>query len=424
MRILHAIASLAPRYGGPSIACPALCRELARQGHQVAIYTTNVDGHQQSSVSLNQPVFDNGVELRFFSGWTHPLEYKFSPSLRRALADRIPAVDLVHIYSLYIFSATAAAHLCRRFKVPYLLHPHGSLDPFLLRRHPIRKWLYSALIERRNFRHASAVLFNSQEELRLAEPWLDRVLPAPTRRRPALEVVPVGLEEECFTPVSAGSRQQFLSRYPELIGKHILLFFGRLSFKKGLDLLAEAFIELARDSNRVHLLVVGPDTEGYGEKLRHWLGAGRVLERATFTGPLEGVERFVALQSADVFALPSYSENFGQSVAEAMASGVPVVISNKVNIWPSIEITGAGLVVPCEARALARALSTLFDDRSRAREMGERGRRWAAETLRWTMVGPQMADLYQRILDCSQSERSAGAPSVPGASQRYSGLMA
>lgn len=418
MRILHVIASLATRYGGPSVACPALCRELARQGHQVAIYTTNVDGDRLAPVPLDQPVFDHGVEIRFFPGWTHPLEYKFSPSLGRVLARRIPTYDLVHIYSLYIFSATVAAHLCRRFRVPYLLHPHGSLDPFLLRRHPIRKRLYSALFEHHNFQHAAAILFNSSEEARLAAPWMDTVLSRTDKIPPACEIVPVGLEEECFAPVSAEARRQFLARHPELRDKRILLFFGRLSFKKGLDLLARAFIELAPSSGRTHLLVVGPDTEGYGEKLRHWLGAGRLLERATFTGPLEGQDRNVALQLADVFVLPSYSENFGQSVAEAMASRVPVIISNKVNIWPEIQRTGAGLVVPCDAHTLAAALHALLDEPLRAREMGERGRCWAAETLPWRIVGLQMAGAYQRILNRSLEEQPAGSPAAQEGPQR------
>ncbi len=411
MRILHVIASLASRYGGPSVACPALCRELARRGHQVSIFTTNVDGDRCAPLPLGRPVLDRGVEIRYFPGWTRPHEFKFSPSLWAALARDISAFDLVHIYSLYGFSSSAAAHLCRRFRVPYLLHPHGSLDPFLLRRHPIRKRIYSALFEYRNFRHASALLFNSHEELRLATPWLQRILPQSTNY-PLREVAPVGVEDECFAPVPQSTRQNFLARFPQLSGKQVILFFGRLSFKKGLDLLAKAFIELAPSAPRAHLLVAGPDTENLGPKLRQWLSDGQVSEKTTFTGSLQGSERFAALQLAHVFVLPSYSENFGQSVAEAMASSVPVVISNRVNIWPEVQRFGAGLVVPCEPLETAQALRTILLHPDRAAEMGRRGNAWASQNLTWPVVGAQVEALYCKLARSSHPLRLSSAIAV------------
>jgi len=408
VRILHVIASLAPRYGGPSVACPALCRELARLGHQVSIYTTNVDGDRCAPLPLDRLVLDRGVEIRYFSGWTRPHEFKFSPSLWAALARHIPTFDLVHIYSLYGFSSTAAAHLCRRFQVPYVLHPHGSLDPFLLSRHALRKRIYSTLFEYRNFRYASSLVFNSHEELRLAAPWLDRFLPR-AKEHPLREVVPVGVEDECFASVPPAARQLFLARFPELRKKQVILFFGRLSFKKGLDLLAQAFIELARSAPRAHLLVAGPDTEGLGQKLRHWLSDGKVLEKATFTGTLHDSARFAALQLADVFVLPSYSENFGQSVAEAMASSVPVVISNKVNIWPEVQRVGAGVVVPCDSAETARAILTLLRNPARAKEMGRQGCTWASRNLTWLVVGVQMEALYRGLTKNSRAQHVSSA---------------
>lgn len=398
MKILHVIASLAPRYGGPSVACPALCRELARRGHQVSIFTTNVDGNGLLDVPLDCPVIDQGVEIRFFPGYTHPLEYKPSPALWRALREKIPSVDLVHIYSMYIFSATATAHLCRKLRVPYLLHPHGCLDPYLLRRHVVRKWFYSLLFERRNFNHAAAILFNSPEEMRLAAPWLDRVLLSNSgHRAPRRDVVYVGVEQAYLTRQPSHARERFRRKFPELAGRRIVLFFGRLSFKKGMDILAQAFIQVAQKLQNVHLVLAGPDTEGYGARVRDWLKAAGVLEMATFTGPLAGDDRFIALQEAEVFVLPSYSENFGQSVAEAMASGVPVVISNRVNIWPAVEEVGAGLVVPCDPRQTAQALLALLENPDLGKRMGSRGRQLVEERLNSDLVTEQMLRLYAGI---------------------------
>jgi glycosyltransferase involved in cell wall biosynthesis len=176
-----------------------------------------------------------------------------------------------------------------------------------------------------------------------------------------------------------------------------VVYFGRINFKKGLDILARAFAKVARDRQDVRLVLAGPDTEGYGDKVRGWLAEGGVLEKATFTGLLEGDLRFAALQQADVFALTSYTENFGQVVAEAMASRVPVLISDQVNIWPEVKQSDAGIVVRCDVEATADALRTMLADPVRGREMGANGRRWTSEHLPWSVVAAQMARAYEDI---------------------------
>ena len=141
---------------------------------------------------------------------------------------------------------------------------------------------------------------------------------------------------------------------------------GRINFKKGLDILARAFAQIARNREDLHLVLAGPDSEGYGRKVRRWLADGGALKKATFTGSLEGEERLAVMQQAELFALPSYTENFGGVVTEAMASRVPVVISDQVNIWPDVLKAGAGLVVPCDAEATAQALRTVVGAASAA----------------------------------------------------------
>ncbi len=398
MRILHVIASIAPRYGGPSVACPALCQELARRGHEVSIYTTNVDGNGHQPIPLAKPLTDKGVEVRYYPGWTIPREYKPSLSLWRALRKKILTVDVVHIYSMYIFSATAAAHFCRKYYVPYLLHPHGTLDPYLLRRHALRKGIYTILLERKRFRHAAAILFNSAEEMRLAAPWLTRHMStASGNTRPINAVVPVGVESDWFVPLDPAVRQQIYSRFPSLNGKRLIVFFGRINFKKGLDILARAFAAVARQQPDTHLVIAGPDDGGHSKRVRQWLAEGGVLPQATFTGPLWDKHRCALMQMADVFILPSYSENFGQSVAEAMASGIPVVISDQVNLWPEVRTANAGIIVRCDVEETAQAALTILRNAHVAREMGHRGRRLVHERYTWNAVGAQMEQLYEEI---------------------------
>jgi glycosyltransferase involved in cell wall biosynthesis len=188
----------------------------------------------------------------------------------------------------------------------------------------------------------------------------------------------------------------------------VILYMGRLTFKKGLDILARAFAKIAREREDLHLLLAGPADDGYEQKVRGWLADGGVLEKATFAGLVGGEDRFAVMQLADVFALSSYTENFGQAVAEAMASGLPVVISDQVNIWPEVLKADAGLVVPCDADATAQALRNLLDNRTRARQMGTNGRRWVEENLPWDIVGAEMVHVYEDLV-----KRPAGEVQTP-----------
>jgi glycosyltransferase involved in cell wall biosynthesis len=411
MRILQVVATLAPRQGGPSIACPELCRELARQGHEVSIYASDVDGSGHLPVPLDRPVMDEGVAIRHFKGWSDPSKYMFSLDMWRALRDNVAEFDVVHIYSVYGFSSSAAAYWCRKRGVPYMVHPHGSFDPFLRRRHRPRKWFHAKLLAERDYRLATAVLFNSAEEMRLASDWPGLKTPG-DGGAPKRFVVPVGLDPRWLQEPDVAAGERLRSRLPELQGRRLVVYFGRINFKKGLDILARAFALVARDCDDIHLVLAGPDTEGYGRKVREWLREDGVLEKTTFTGLLEGEDRFAALQLADVFVLPSYTENFGQVVAEAMASSVPVVISDQVNIWPEVKQANAGLVVPCDAEATAEALRSVLADPEAARKMGRNGRRWVAEHLPWKMVATRMVNAYQEMVEHHNSRRACQLAAV------------
>lgn len=143
MKILHVIANLAPRYGGPPKACFEMARAVANLGHKVTIYTTNQDGPTQLDVPMDQSVFRDGVEIRFFP-IQHPRFLGTSLPMAKALSSIIQKVDVVHIHSLYLFHNIIAAHYCRVYNVPYMVRPHGTLDPFLYRRHRFRKSIMEA----------------------------------------------------------------------------------------------------------------------------------------------------------------------------------------------------------------------------------------------------------------------------------------
>lgn len=384
MRILHVIPSLALRDGGPSKAVIEMCRELRRRGHRPRIYTTNTDGDGCLTAPLERVTEVGGVEVVYFpvnSGHY----YKLSSSLGSALKDTVGRFDAVHVHALYQFPSTAAAYHCRRCGIPYIVQPHGSLDPYLYRRHPLRKRLYEAMIERRNLSRAAAVLFTSAEEMALARSLGLRFRGA---------VVPLGVETKETT---IGARDTLDRLWPELKGRRVLLFLGRIHPVKGLDVLARGFGELHRARSDIHLVIAGPDSVGYAVQVREWLAKEEALEATTFTGMATGESKAALLRCADLFVLPSYTESFGIAAVEAMAAGLPVVISNRVKIWREVAAARAGLIVNPDAGELAKAALMLLGDPLLAREIGARGVRLTREQFSWSAAGDGLIRLYQEV---------------------------
>lgn len=386
MKILHVIANLAPRYGGPSKACVEMAAATAKLGHEVSIYTTNQDGPGELDVTVTEPVYKDGVEIHYFPSQT-PRFWGTSFPLASELNQRIPKVDIVHVHSLYLFHNLVTGYYCRKYNIPYLIRPHGTLDPYLFRRHRGRKKIMESLFENKNIRGAAAIHFTTEEEKTLASPYVFG--------RPSV-VVPLGLDLNDYTNLP--EPRLFGARYPELKKKKIVLFFGRLNFKKGLDILAKAFALVAKGRDGVHLVIAGPDNDGYQSHVKGWLKDEGVLDKVTFTGLLQGDDKLAVLQAADVFVLPSYTENFGISVIEAMACALPVVISDKVNIWREVKNSKAGRVSPCDSNSFAEMILEVLADPQKAETMGHCGRQLVEERFQWDSVALKMQDVYSSIL--------------------------
>lgn len=385
MKILHVIASIAPRYGGPSNMVICLCREIAKLGHEMTIFTTNIDGKQNLDVPLDRPVYTDGVKIGYFPvQWPRP--YKFSWPLLKALRDEIPKFDVVHIHSLYLFPTLIAARYCGKYSVPYIISPHGTLDPYIRKRHSFRKRAYNFLFEKHNLDGAAAIHYTTEEE---------RDLAASLQIKANSVIVPLGVDSAGYAALPPFGA--FRKRYPELKDKKIILFLGRINFKKGLDILAHAMGEVVRNRNDVYLVLAGPDNEGYGTKVRQWLEKERTLHRSLFTGMLLGREKLALLRDSDLFVLPSYSENFGIAVVEAMACGLPVVISNKVNIWREVAKAEAGIITDCDASQVAEAILGLVDDPELRIKMGEKGERLVQKNFTWSKAAEKMIEVYAKI---------------------------
>lgn len=395
MRIMHVIPGLAPEDGGVPEACLRLCRELALGGEDVSIYTTgDPNGMYPETDDI---IRGSRVEIKRFPE-VGRLKLTFSPSLAMALSRDIPKQDVVHIHSLYKFPSTIAAYFCRKRGVPYLVKPHGTLDPFIFRRHRLGKAVLERLFEWRNLERAAAVHFTSEGER-------DLVRPLGLNIKSVVVSTAVDLSEYPIEPL----RGRFRDRWPETRGKKLILFLGRVNFKKGLDLLSQAFGRLARERDDLRLVIAGPDNEGYEKQVRQWLVNEGVLDRTIFTGMLIGQEKLDALADADCLVLPSYGENFGISVAEAMASSLAVVVSNRVNIWPHVAAAGAGVVVDCEVEPLAEAIAGVLDHRHASLEMGRRGRKLVEEKFTWKSVAQKMIEVYRDVVISAKTNRRSTA---------------
>jgi glycosyltransferase involved in cell wall biosynthesis len=399
LKILHVIGSVAERFGGPSQAVFGMARSIQELGHQATIYTTNIDGRdrlwqlhpQVTEAPVDRPVLRDGVEVWHFKA-NYPGRWAFSTSLARALHEQVADFDIVHVHSLYLFSTLAAGFSARRKAIPYVVRPHGSLDPFLWHRGRLKKWPYEVLIERRNLNRAAAIHYTSQDEMELAAPLRIRARPV---------VVPLGIDSTAYDPLPP--RGSFRSQFPEIGDAPMVLFLGRLTLKKGLDLLVDAFGQLAERFQDLRVVIAGPDDEGMGRAVRGWLDAKGLLGRTTFTGMLIGEAKRAALADADVWVLPSYDENFGFAVLEALASGLPVVTTDRVGIWREIQQAEAGLIVPCDVHALSAAIARFLEDPALREEVGCRARELVRRRFSWRSSAEQMGEVYGQL--CAAAHR-------------------
>lgn len=390
MRALHVIPSVAPRYGGPSQAVVAMCRALRDAGLEAPIAATDADGPGRLPVPTGEVTQYRGVPAIFFPRqWSE--SFKYSRPLAAWLRARVADFDVVHVHAVFSHSSLAAASACRRTGVPYLVRPLGSLDPWSLAQKPLRKRLLWHLGVKQMLRGAAAIHYTTAAERRLAEAAL------------GLErgvVVPLGVGEALLADQT--SPALFRQRVPELGQDPYVLVLSRLHPKKGLEVFLEAFREAVRQPELGHwrLVLAGDGEPAYVASLKRlaWgtVGGGGP-SAVTFAGWLAGREKAAALRGAGLFALPSRQENFGLAVAEAMACGVPVLVSPQVNLAEEIEAAGAGWVAPLDREGLARALAEALSDAGARAARGAAGQGLVLERFTWPSVAARLADVYRSL---------------------------
>jgi glycosyltransferase involved in cell wall biosynthesis len=405
MKVLHVIPSVGPLRGGPSFVIQAMTKGLAGRGCEVHVATTDDNGSGRLAVPLGCPVQRDGVTYRYFPRQTD--FYTFSWPLGLWLSSHAAEFDLIHIHALFSFPATAAAYAASRHRVPYVIRPLGTLNRWGIENR--RPWLKRAsmrFIDGPAIRHAAAVHYTSEQErdeaAAVTPPHHAAVIPNPVDFRS---------ERETASP------EWLIRCYPQLAGKRTILFLSRIDLKKGMDLLLAAFAQVHAAAPDTALVVVGAGEEAYVENLKVSASTLGIEAAVVWTGFLEGAGKSSALSHASLFVLPSYSENFGVAVVEAMAFGLPVVTSDQVGIHREISAAGAGLVVGCKAELLADAILKLLHDGELRARLADNGR-MLAQSFTVETVADRLIALYNRIVVSSGAQPGLEPKPAAGLVQR------
>lgn len=330
MKILHLVSTVDPRSGGPIEGVRQSGLAMAALGHRVEVASLD---------PIDAPY------VRDFPLPLHALgpargHYGYCAGYVPWLRENAGRFNAAFVHGLWQYHGFGAWRALRHSRVPYYVYTHGMLDPWFRVTYPMKhmkKWAYWPWGEYRVLRDATSVIFTTEEERVLAREsfWLYRANE---------RVVPFGTNAPELDAHTL--REEFLEAHPHLRGKRIILFLGRLHPKKGCDMLVHAFAEHARETPDAHLVMAGPDKAHWQPALHAIAQTHGIAHRISWPGMLQGNLKWGAFHASEAFVLPSHQENFGVSVAEALACGVPVLVSDKVNVWREIEQDGAGFVAP------------------------------------------------------------------------------
>lgn len=382
MKVLHVIPSLSGLRGGPTFVVKSLASHLARAGVQVHVATTDDDDRQRQNVPLGTPVSADGATYWYFGRTTRT--YSSSIGLTSWLLRHTSEFDLVHIHSLFSFPATAAAAIAYQKSIPYVVRPLGTLNRWGLRSG--RAWakrLSMRLIESAVVRCAAAIQFSSETERRETEE-------ACQLRRAVVIPNPVDLDPPAV-------RGLFRARYSSIGNRPVILFLGRLSPVKGVDLLLDAFQIVSRANSQAVLVVAGSGDDSYVRTLRARADRLGISSDVVWTGFLDRSAKAAALADTDVFVVPSQSESFGLAAVEALSVGLPTVITEGVGIASEVAGSAAGVVVAPTAPAIAGAIERILGDAELAGSLSVHAISLVRSRYQADAVGAQVMKLYAEI---------------------------
>ncbi|HMH44889.1 MAG TPA: glycosyltransferase [Pyrinomonadaceae bacterium] len=386
MRVLHVIPAIADCYGGPSKVVFDTCKALRDEGVDAEIATTNASEGGNLPMPASLPTILEDVPVYVFERrpeW----RYKVSRDLTTWLNQNVGNYDLLHIHALFSYSTAAAAYCARRHHVPYIMLPHGMLAPWPIQNKRLRKSIYLKAVEKNNISRAAAVHFTTEDELRTSvlTGRANFVLPY---------IISLATSVDGTVSSKPDSRPQ-------------ILYLSRLDPKKGIEILIQALAILIEDGQEFNFVIAGSGDPSYEKEVKAMVSANDRLASVTqFVGFVRGPEKAALIQSSDVFVLPSHDENFGIAVAEAMAAGLAVIVSDKVNIHEDIQKNGAGLVVSPVAECLGAAILELLRKPELRADIARKGRQLVRTRFSPAAITRETLQVYRDVIQNSRKSTS------------------
>ena len=385
MKIFHVVYTLDPNGGGPPTYVPRLATAEARLGHEVEVFAEEHASRAKTIDEFLSHVPGYGAVRTNRYTFETSMERNRATEMVKGITERLGEADIVHLHGVWQPLLGKVGAACRKAGVPYVLSPHGMLDPYSLNQKALKKKLAMMLVTRRLLNGAAGLHALNIDEARLIEP-----LGLTTKAF----IVALGLDIDEILPLPKAGH--FRAAHPEIGEAPYYLFLSRLHVKKGLDLLAEAAAAYVSNGGDWNFVVVGPDGGAKADLEARIARHG--LERRVFvTGPAYGEAKRHALVDASAFVLPSRQEGFSQAITEAMLCGLPIVCTKACH-FPEVTDEGCGIETTLEVDDIAAALAKVAKDAEGRRVMGEKGARLVQSRYAWPQVAQEMIDAYRARL--------------------------
>ncbi|MEL6458188.1 MAG: glycosyltransferase [Cyanobacteria bacterium J06621_15] len=384
MKILIITPYIGSSYGGTSRAVTELVKGLVTLGIGIDLITTNANHLNRLDVIIDTWIVRKNHRIKYFPCWYHN-DFIVSPALINWLFKNVKNYNLVHTHTIFSPLMSLSHWACKYNKIPYVMTPHGMLEPWALSYKASKKYFYYSMFEKSALQKATAVqVLASSEAQQLQSLGFQHSV-----------VVPNGIHRSEFATLP--KPEIFYQKYPETREKKLILFLGRIDPKKGLNLLAPAFAKVKNQFPQTHLIVAGPDNIGFLATVKNYFKQVGCLDSVTFTGMLQGSIKQAALAAANLYVAPSYSEGFSMSVLEGMASELPCVITTGCN-FPEAATAKAVSEVDINSDAIADALIEFLVNPQKAKKIGERARYFIFQNYTWEKAAKKLSQVYNNIL--------------------------